>query len=142
MPRLNHKIVYNVYEGKLIQGHNFLMPIVRCFTDSMAYGDFTFTIPETVSTSPGDLTAKIYKLQSPDVGDERWIREDDDLYSSAILDFEGLLVDRTNYKITFRFRPSSLAPDDNDNYSMEFFLALNTSTISPKVIVNTKNRVL
>jgi len=139
-----HVIKYNIYEGKIITGHDPLLPIIRSYSDSMAYGDVIFPITETFSDDVSGLTCEIYKAAAPDTNESRWIKEETDLYSTSVCDFSGLLVDRYTYKITFKFLPASLSPSHGDFYSLEFFLTLNHSIpeiFSPKIIINIHNRL-
>ena len=139
-----HKITYTIYEGKIITGHNPLMPIVRCYSDSMAYGDLEFPITETQTDEVSSLECQIYACSSPDISETRWIKTGDDLYSASVMNFSGLLVGRNSYKITYKFLPGSLSPSNGDYYSLEFYLTLDQTIpaiYSPKLIVNIKDRV-
>ncbi len=139
-----HKINYTIYEGKIVTGHNPLLPIVRTYSDSMAYGDVEFPIPQTQSDEVLSLTCQIYKCDVPDISETRWIRTGFDLYAESVLDFSGLLKSKYAYVITFKFRPAALSPSDGDYYALEFYLNLShsiTAIFSPKIVVNVKNRV-
>ena len=138
-----HKIIYTMYEGKIITGHNPLLPIIRACGDSMAYGDVEFPVTETSSDEVESLTCQIYECDVPDLTETRYIRTGSDLYSTTVCDFSGLLIKKLLYKITFKFKPASLAPVDGDNYALEFFLTLDhkiPAIFSPKLIINIQNR--
>lgn len=141
---VTHKITYTIFEGNIIPGTDPLMPIIKVYSDSMAYGDVEFPITQTQSDEVTSLTCQIYKCNAPDLTETRFIRTGSDLYSASVLDFSGLLVNTRSYKITYKFKPSSLAPSNGDNYALEFYLTLNqdiTAIFSPKLIVQIHNRV-
>lgn len=141
---ITHKITYEIIEGSIIPGVNPLMPIIRVFSDSMGYGTVKFGIPYT--SKANSITAKIYKVNTPHVDDQRWIRIDNDLFTSSILNFTGRLVNTTEYVIEFMFLPANISGiSDKDYYSIEFFVSLNQSIqsiFSPKLIVSIKDRMV
>ncbi len=139
---VTHKITYEIIEGKLIPGRNPLMPVIKVYSDSMGYGRIRFNIPETQKSE--SLTAKIYKVNKPHIGDDRWIRTGSDLFESTILDFNGLLINSTEYSIEFQFLPAAIfGLSDGDYYSVEFFVALDQSIesiFSAKLIFSVQDR--
>jgi hypothetical protein len=139
---VTHKITYDIIEGTLIPGRNPLMPVIRVYSDGMGYGKIRFNIPETGKSD--SLTAQIYKVNTPHIDDERWIRTGSDLFDSSILDFNGLLVNSTTYSIEFQFLPGNISGlSDGDYYSIEFYVSLDQSidaVFSVKLIISIQNR--
>lgn len=140
---ISHKVKYEIFDGRLVPGHDPLMAIIVVSSDSMAYGQVTFGIPETQSYD--SLTSQIFKVDAPAGIDDRWMRTGDDLCTVDVLKFTGLLVSSTEFSITFKFLPSLLSAMNGEFYGLEFYLTLNNeieSIMSPKLIVKIKDRLV
>ena len=141
---ITHKIRYDIIEGKLITGSNPLQPVIRTYSDSMASGNINFNVFE--ASIYDSITAKIYKLQKPNTGDDRWIRQGSDLYTSSNLYYKGILINSEEYAIEFKFLPAQISGvSDGDYYSIEFFVTVISAGAikhySPKLIINVRDRI-
>jgi len=141
---MTHKITYEMVQGKIVTGANPLTtPLVRVYSDSMAVGTVRFNIP--VSSKAEEITAEVYKVSKPDTGDPRWIRTGSDLFAASVLDFNGVLLNSTEYSLEFKFLPSNITGvEDGFYYSVEFFITVTQpilSVFSPKLIMSIHDRL-